>query len=73
MVRSWNLSSYCATIGLSALQYKDAYKTNIYRAGHLNLPKRMENILAHRDDIQYVNVVTWVRASYILLCNDQTC
>ncbi|EEU34917.1 uncharacterized protein NECHADRAFT_79819 [Fusarium vanettenii 77-13-4] len=46
-------------IGLSPLQYKDAYDTNIYRAGDLNLPTRMQNILANRDDIYYVNVLTW--------------
>lgn len=46
-------------IPLSPLQYKDAYKTNIYRAGHLNLPTRMQSILEHRDEIQYVNILTW--------------
>ncbi|KAJ3503350.1 hypothetical protein NM208_g16531 [Fusarium decemcellulare] len=46
-------------IGLSSLQYKDAYNTNIYRAGDLNLPTRMQNILAHRDGIYYVNIMTW--------------
>ncbi|RMJ16036.1 hypothetical protein CDV36_004309 [Fusarium kuroshium] len=46
-------------IGLSPLQYKDAYDTNIYRAGDLNLPTRMQNILKNRDDIYYVNVLTW--------------
>ncbi|KAJ4235468.1 hypothetical protein NW757_013509 [Fusarium falciforme] len=46
-------------IGLSPLQYKDSYDTNVYRAGDLNLPTRMQNILANRDDIYYVNVLTW--------------
>lgn len=46
-------------IGLSPLQYKDAYDTNIYRAGDVNLPTRMEAILKRRDDIHYVNIMTW--------------
>ncbi|KAI0006688.1 glycosyl hydrolase family 71-domain-containing protein [Xylariaceae sp. FL0662B] len=46
-------------IGLSPLQYKNAYSTNIYRPGQLNLPERMFEILEHSNDIQYVNVITW--------------
>ncbi|KAM0547281.1 hypothetical protein ACHAPJ_010416 [Fusarium lateritium] len=46
-------------IPLSPLQYKDSYGANLYRAGDVNLPTRMENILAHRDDIYYIDIMTW--------------
>ncbi|KAF4958030.1 hypothetical protein FSARC_11127 [Fusarium sarcochroum] len=46
-------------IPLSPLQYKDSYGANLYRAGDVNLPIRMQNILSHRDDIHYVNIMTW--------------
>ncbi|KAI1083428.1 glycosyl hydrolase family 71-domain-containing protein [Whalleya microplaca] len=46
-------------IGLSPIQYKNAYETNIYRQGQLNLPERMFEILEHANDIQYVDLITW--------------
>ncbi|TVY88433.1 Mutanase [Lachnellula willkommii] len=46
-------------IGLSLLQYKDAYSTNIYRRGELNIAKRMENILKMDPAPLYVEIQTW--------------
>jgi len=44
---------------LSTLQYKNAYGANVYRAGDLNLPIRMEKILAMDDPPDFVQVITW--------------
>ncbi|TVY25040.1 Mutanase [Lachnellula hyalina] len=46
-------------IGLSLLQYKDAYSTNLYRRGELNIAKRMENILKMTTAPLYVEIQTW--------------
>jgi hypothetical protein len=46
-------------IGLSALQYKNAYGGNWYRLGDLNLPRRMANILAMNPQPDFVEVQTW--------------
>ncbi|KAB2575988.1 Glucan endo-alpha-glucosidase Agn1 [Lasiodiplodia theobromae] len=46
-------------IGLSPLQYKDAYNTNLYRPGELNLPERMKNILKMNPAPEYAQVITW--------------
>ncbi|KAF2137040.1 glycoside hydrolase family 71 protein [Aplosporella prunicola CBS 121167] len=46
-------------IPISPLQYKDAYKTNLYRLGDMNLPVRMENILAMSPRPNYVQFQTW--------------
>ncbi|KAL2047720.1 hypothetical protein N7G274_000762 [Stereocaulon virgatum] len=46
-------------IALSTLQFKDAYGTNIYRAGDLNLPTRMQNILNMTNQPDFVQVITW--------------
>jgi glucan endo-1,3-alpha-glucosidase len=47
-------------MGLSMLQYKDAYGANVYRGGELNLPKRMEGIMGMPIQPDYVQVITWV-------------
>jgi len=52
-------------IGLSPLQYKNAYNTNVYRAGANNLPERMRNILRMSPQPDYVQAITWV-SSYVL-------
>ncbi|KAL3419640.1 glucan endo-alpha-glucosidase agn1 [Phlyctema vagabunda] len=44
---------------LSTLQYKDAYATNVYRPGGLNLIKRMENILKMPTQPDFVQLITW--------------
>ncbi|GME58339.1 glucan endo-alpha-glucosidase agn1 [Neofusicoccum parvum] len=46
-------------IGLSPLQYKDAYNTNLYRAGELNLPERISNVLSMTPSPEFAEVVTW--------------
>ncbi|KAL0265037.1 hypothetical protein SLS55_000994 [Diplodia seriata] len=46
-------------IALSPLQYKNAYNTNLYRAGELNLPERMKNILEMSPAPEYAEVITW--------------
>lgn len=46
-------------MGLSTLQYKDAYGANVYRGGELNLPKRMEGILGMPIQPDYIQVITW--------------
>ncbi|THH27350.1 hypothetical protein EUX98_g6839 [Antrodiella citrinella] len=46
-------------MGLSSLQYKNAYDTNVYRAGGLTLATRMENILNMSPTPDYVVVITW--------------
>ncbi|KAK8022438.1 Glucan endo-alpha-glucosidase Agn1 [Apiospora rasikravindrae] len=46
-------------IPISPLQYKAAYKTNLYRLGDMNLPVRMENILAMNPRPNYVQFQTW--------------
>ncbi|PYI11000.1 hypothetical protein BO78DRAFT_304565 [Aspergillus sclerotiicarbonarius CBS 121057] len=46
-------------MGLSPLQYKNAYGTNVYRQGDLNLVKRMENILQMDPQPDYVQFITW--------------
>ncbi|KAK8028608.1 carbohydrate-binding module family 24 protein [Apiospora marii] len=46
-------------IPLSPLQYKAAYKTNLYRLGDMGLPVRMENILAMNPRPNYVQFQTW--------------
>ncbi|KAK8091852.1 hypothetical protein PG997_002213 [Apiospora hydei] len=46
-------------IPISPLQYKAAYKTNLYRLGDMNLPVRMENILAMSPRPNYVQFQTW--------------
>ena len=45
---------------LSALQYKNAYGTNYYRSGALNLPIRMENILKMSPAPDFIQLLTWV-------------
>lgn len=45
---------------LSSLQYKDAYSTNLYRAGDLNLPTRMSNILGMSPSPDFVQIISWV-------------
>ncbi|KAJ7489019.1 glycosyl hydrolase family 71-domain-containing protein [Mycena latifolia] len=44
---------------LSALQYKNAYGTNIYRQGDLTLVKRMANIIGMTTKPDFVTVITW--------------
>ena len=46
-------------IPLSSLQYKNSYGANVYRAGDLNLPIRMEKILAMDTPPDFVQVITW--------------
>ncbi|EKG19988.1 Glycoside hydrolase family 71, partial [Macrophomina phaseolina MS6] len=46
-------------VGLSALQYKNAYNTNLYRAGELNLPERMKNVLEMTPAPEYAEFITW--------------
>lgn len=46
-------------VGLSALQYKDAYSTNLYRAGELNMPERMKNVLEMTPKPEYAEFITW--------------
>ncbi|KAL6718912.1 hypothetical protein ACLMJK_003147 [Lecanora helva] len=46
-------------IALSPLQYKDAYNTNLYRPGELNLAVRMRNILSMSPQPDFVEIVTW--------------
>lgn len=46
---------------LSSLQYKNAYDTNVYRPGDLNLPRRMAGILSMSPAPDFVEVITWVR------------
>ncbi|KAK8076142.1 hypothetical protein PG994_003414 [Apiospora phragmitis] len=46
-------------IPISPLQYKSAYKTNLYRLGDMDLPVRMENILAMSPRPNYVQFQTW--------------
>ncbi|KAL7946861.1 glycoside hydrolase [Trichoderma barbatum] len=46
-------------IGVSPLQYKDSYGTNIYRVGDLNLPTRMANILNMNPAPDFVQFQTW--------------
>lgn len=46
---------------LSSLQYKNAYDTNVYRPGDLNLPRRMAGILSMSPAPDFVQVITWVR------------
>lgn len=46
-------------MGLSPLQYKNAYKAHVYRQGDLNLPKRMINILQMDPQPDFVQFQTW--------------
>lgn len=46
-------------VGLSTLQYKDAYGANLYRQGALNLPVRMNNILSMASQLEFVEIITW--------------
>ena len=46
-------------IGLSFLQYKNAYGTNLYRQGELNFPARMKSILGMSPRPAFVQVQTW--------------
>ncbi|KAL6716890.1 hypothetical protein ACLMJK_004802 [Lecanora helva] len=46
-------------IALSSLQFKDSYNTNLYRAGDLNLPVRMSNILSMNPQPDFVEMITW--------------
>ncbi|WKT51246.1 hypothetical protein QSH57_016216 [Fusarium oxysporum f. sp. vasinfectum] len=46
-------------MGLSPLQYKNAYGAHVYRQGDLNLPKRMINILNMDPQPDYVQFQTW--------------
>lgn len=46
-------------VGLSTLQYKDAYSTNLYREGGLNLPVRIENILNMSPAPDFAQIHTW--------------
>lgn len=47
-------------MGLSTIQYKNAYGANVYRAGELNMPRRMDNILKMAIQPDYIQVLTWV-------------
>ncbi|SCV50154.1 uncharacterized protein FFFS_09366 [Fusarium fujikuroi] len=46
-------------MGLSPLQYKNAYGAHVYRQGDMNLPKRMVNILNMDPQPDYVQFQTW--------------
>ncbi len=46
-------------MALSTLQYKDSYGANVYRAGDLNMPIRMENILNMSPQPDFVQIITW--------------
>ncbi|KAH8903098.1 hypothetical protein BR93DRAFT_941010 [Coniochaeta sp. PMI_546] len=46
-------------MGLSTIQYKNAYGANVYRAGELNMPRRMDNILKMAIQPDYIQVLTW--------------
>ncbi|KAH7060931.1 glycosyl hydrolase family 71-domain-containing protein [Macrophomina phaseolina] len=46
-------------IPLSPLQYKNAYNTNIYRSGDINMLLRMEGILKMDPSPEYVQIITW--------------
>lgn len=46
-------------VGLSTLQYKDAYGANYYREGGLNLPVRIENILKMSPSPDFAQILTW--------------
>ncbi|MCJ1312879.1 hypothetical protein MMC25_006555 [Agyrium rufum] len=46
-------------MGLSSLQYKDAYGSNVFRPGDLNLVVRIENILNMSPRPSWIIVQTW--------------
>ncbi|KAJ7598954.1 glycoside hydrolase [Mycena floridula] len=46
-------------MGVSSLQYKDAYGGNWYRPGELTLVNRMHNLLTMSPTPDYVNIITW--------------
>lgn len=46
-------------IGVSPLQYKNAYGTNVYRPGGTSMPRRLAAILALPNPPEFVQVVSW--------------
>lgn len=46
-------------IPLSTLQYKNSYGANVYRAGDLNLPVRMESILEMESPPDFIEIISW--------------
>ncbi|CAG8983304.1 hypothetical protein HYALB_00007432 [Hymenoscyphus albidus] len=44
---------------MSTLQYKNAYNTNVYREGGLNLVQRMKETLAMPNGPGFIQVITW--------------
>ncbi|KAK1718176.1 uncharacterized protein BDZ83DRAFT_20069 [Colletotrichum acutatum] len=46
-------------VPLSPIQYKNSYKTNVYRPGQHALPKRMELILDTVKQADFVQFLTW--------------
>lgn len=59
VINSASASQKSYMIALSTLQYKDAYGTNLYRPGGLNLPIRMNNILGIASQLDFVEIITW--------------
>lgn len=47
-------------MAVSALQYKNAYGTNLFRQGGLNLVQKMQNILTMSIKPDFVQIITWV-------------
>ncbi|OJD32584.1 glycoside hydrolase family 71 protein, partial [Diplodia corticola] len=46
-------------MGLSMLQYKNSYDTNLYRAGEDNLSWRLFNLQQMRPAPEYIQILTW--------------
>ncbi|EXF85544.1 hypothetical protein CFIO01_09966 [Colletotrichum fioriniae PJ7] len=46
-------------VPLSSIQYKNSYKTNVYRPGQHALPKRMELVLDTVKQADFVQFLTW--------------
>lgn len=60
-------------MGLSTLQYKDSYGTNVYRGGGENLPLQMSFILGMKPAPDYIQIITWVSdfsslTAYLNMC-----
>ncbi|KAF9877167.1 hypothetical protein CkaCkLH20_05433 [Colletotrichum karsti] len=46
-------------VPLSPLQYKNSYKTNVYRDGRNGMPMRMDRILGSLNEADFVQFLTW--------------
>lgn len=71
----WDLSLITISIvaPLSSIQYKNAYATNVYRQGNINLPARMDNLLGMGSDgpdfIQGTVLTPWTSILNTMLSN----